>query len=161
MKRANLSPPWEKYFNMLVAFFGCDDDVEIYKEPVDENKMIINLYVKKKRKYDALSRILKKNIKMGNITIVVNILDMSREKEIKLEDAFEGNPFVEEVVKQQDSSGAVRTFVVIACPLVQFFNDNLCDYRGNYSALGEDVARQLFEVEAGTYFCTATLDEDE
>lgn len=161
MSKVNLSPPWEKYFNMLVAFFGCDEDVEIYKEPLNENKMIVNLYVKKKRKYDALNHILKKDVKIGNVSVVINILDMSREKEIKLEDAFEGNPFVEEVVKQEDPSGAVRTFVVIGCQLVQFFNDNLCDYRGNYSALGEDVARQLFEVEAGTYFCTAALDEDE
>ena len=42
--------------------------------------------------------------------------------------------------------------------VVQFFDDDISDFNGNWSGLAQDIAREVFGAEMrGVHFCTAAV----
>ena len=45
---------------------------------------------------------------------------------------------------------------------MQFFDDDISDFNGNWSGLAQDIAREIFGSEmCGVHFCTAPVEDDE
>ena len=78
------------------------------------------------------------------------------------ETIFEGNPVIEDVKNRVFPDGVSHGYVRFKPEVVQFFDDNLSDYNGNWTGLAEDIAREIFENDStGMQFCTAATDKVE
>ena len=59
-----------------------------------------------------------------------------------------------------DRTGTKHGFVRFQPEVIQFFDDDIYDYNGNWSGLAQDIAREVFCDEVrGIHFCTAAVDE--
>ena len=76
------------------------------------------------------------------------------------ETIFRGNPIVKDIRLGTDHTGTAHGFIRFQPEVIQFFDDDLYDYNGNWSGLAQDIAREVFKDEKrGIHFCTAALDE--
>ena len=74
---------------------------------------------------------------------------------------FAGNRLVRGIETHTDRAGAAWNYIIFEPDVIQFFDDNLADYQGNYSALAQDIAPEIFaENSLGVNFCTAARDMD-
>ena len=77
---------------------------------------------------------------------------------MKYETIFRENPIVKDVRLAQDPTGTAHGFVRFQPEVIQFFDDDLYDYDGNWSGLAQDIAREVFQDETrGIHFCTAPV----
>ena len=75
---------------------------------------------------------------------------------------FAGNPIVMTMETHTDPAGGQWNYVVFTPEVVQFYNDNLADYHGNWNGLAEEIAYEVFEENSrGVYFCTGEYFEGE
>ena len=147
-----LSPPWYAYHRKVRAMFGRDPEVHI-KDLADlgDGKFSYMILVYNQAKAEAIKAILPQTVEMGNVTISAAILGPNEDgieccrKPITelFEDAFSGNPIFEKAVKR---TLGIMTFsyCVFKKEVIQFWNDDLSDYCGNYSGLASDIAREIF-----------------
>ncbi len=155
-----LSAPWVEYYRKINALFGEDPDILVQYEE-DEN--IINLRVTGQDKADALTQILPTEKAFGNVIVKINVIPANKVS-TKLEvfkKAFEGNPiFSYAVAVDTGMSSNTFNYFVFKHRICSFFNDNLGDVNGNYNALYEDVAKEIFEDAGGILFCTDSINND-
>lgn len=155
--KMNISAPWITFYREMEALFKEDPAVNI--EYDEENRTIV-LRVAREEKADALSQLLPKMKSFGNVTIKILVLPANElgDTRIKLfQKAFEGNPAYRYTVSA-DAAGFSADYVVFAKKVIQFFNDDMSDAHGVESTLYEDIAKDIFEEEAGIFFCTDTED---
>lgn len=60
----------------------------------------------------------------------------------------------------EDSAGITHGFVRFQPEVIQFFQNDISDYNGNWSGLAQDIAKEVF-VNQNVHFCTADLRENE
>ena len=110
----------------------------------------------------ALEQLLRKTVSFGNVTLTVRVHETGENRPADvLKAAFAYNPMVSAVYEVEGTGAAMgRTYVVFEPDVVQFFNDDLTDYLGNFTAIAADVARDLFNVEGNVSFCTRDLEEN-
>ena len=61
-----------------------------------------------------------------------------------------------------DQTGTPHGFVRFRPQVVQFFDDNIADFNGNWTGLAQDIATEVFASECrGIHFCTADVRETE
>lgn len=166
--KAKLSPPWYKTWNMLKVLFKDDTEVEISDiiTPADGLPLLIYLDCKTPEKAFALANILKTTYHFGNATLVLKFRIYNGKKLTDKPDslydtaleAFASTPAVVDIKKCQDMFG--DTFIVIefAKEVVQFYNDELLDFYGNYNGTYLDVAKELFKIDNSLF---ATITENE
>ena len=151
-KNLKLSPPWFTYCNELKAVFSEDPEVTV--ENLDEENFNIKVTVSNNyQKFEALKKILKTQVYIGNITVNVDIVyDGSKDSsEVSIQDfkaAFAGNPkFVDAVTKDiKDPTGSiVATFpyAIFSKEIVQFYNDDMSDYCANFNGILADVVKDV------------------
>ena len=149
-----LSAPWYLFYRQINALFGEDPDVLVQYEE-DEN--IVTLRVNGQEKAYAIAEILPTEKAFGNVVMKINVVPANKPK-TKLgiyKKAFEGNPvFSYALAVDTGMTSNTFNFVVLKHKICQFFNDNLGDPHGNYTALYEDVARDVFENPDQILFCT-------
>ena len=145
--------------------FEYDSDV-VVGEIVDEGTIKrIQVEVKNHTKYEALTKVLNTNIIMGSVTVVIDLYDEENMKRDDIDfetikNAFDGNALVSTFVDFIDHTGTKFGYVVFDNnAIIQFFNDDISDYAGNYNALPADVAKQLFHTPFGVTFCTKEVEE--
>lgn len=162
MKNVNLSTPWHIYRNKLAALFELDDDVTVSPVSSKGEAMEVAVSVKNHAKAEALGQLLKPSVTFGNITLDVIVSDDSGEMtpDQIVRSAFAYNGLVNRIETFTDAAGAEHLYVVFDPDVIQFFADDLSDYRGNYNGLAEDVARELFDADVSVNFCTADLREN-
>jgi len=151
-----LSPPWWEFYNKLNAMFGNDPEIHM---DFNEEQYTIKMFVDNQAKADALAQVLPMEKEYGKITLKIEIIpsDKANGFEQLYKTIFNGNPVFSEAV-DIDQEGIPHVSYVIFKPLIaQFFNDNLADAFGNYTALYQDVAKELFVPQNGVYFCTENL----
>ena len=166
--KAKLSPPWYKTWNMLKVLFKDDAEVEISDivKPADSSQYLIYLDCTTPEKAFALANILKTTYHFGKVTLFLKFRVPNGKKltdkpnslyDTALE-AFASTPAITDIKKCQDMFG--DTFVVIEFvkEIVQFYNDELLDFYGNYNGTYLDVAKELFKVD-NSLFTTITEDE--
>ena len=95
----------------------------------------------------------------GNVQLKVEIVpsDKANSVEQLYKTIFNGNPvFVDAVDIDQEGLPHV-SYVIFKAAIAQFFDDNLADAYGNYTALYQDVAQELFVAKNNVYFCTENV----
>ena len=157
MARLKLSPPWDEYYRKINALFELDPDVRVL---YDDEDYIIKLFVDNSEKATAIQNLLPATVPMGNITLKIEVIPANgfgAEIE-KIEDilrtAFAWNPIVSNIVVTSGMGSFNAIYVVFVKKVVQYFNDNLTDIHGFRSTLYEDIAREIFSLGTGVYFCT-------
>lgn len=157
---ARLSPPWYTYHRKLRALFGEDPEISI-KEMGDlgEGKFVIMILVSNKQKAQALKSLIINPVSMGNITITLTILgpeeDSIGESTLNaniVKTAFDGNPIFEKMVSK-NYCGIEFNYCVFKKEVIQYWNDDISDYRGICSCLAADIAREIL-VPTDVSYCT-------
>lgn len=157
--RLKLSPPWITYVNEVNALFKNDPDISVV---YDSSKIRLALYVKGAEKASAISQLMPLEKNFGNISLKIFVipenggkLHLIKDKEKIFIYAFENNPVLSFVLTApSDIWDFNSVYVVFKNEVVQFFNDNLKDIRGNMSTLYQDIAEDVFEEIYGVSYCT-------
>lgn len=152
-KKMKLSSPWVTLYREIEALFAKDEEVKVV---FDENELEIKLYVERASKAEALTKLLPVERTFGNVTVLITVVPANAEDDDPVtlfDEAFTGNPVLKEIVSVASPVGSFD-YVVFQREVVQFFNDELSDPNGNKSTLYEDIARDVFGLNAGTFFCT-------
>jgi len=160
----NLMAPWETYNKKVKALFGGDDWVyvsDIYKTS-EGYAMDITA---RADKYDVLAKVMPRRRMFGNVQLDIVILredKMDGEQAIEeYKTLFAGNGLVKEIKEVEDETGTKHAYIRFWPAVLQFPNDDTRDYRGLWSGLAQDIAREVFEGETrGIHFGTAGADEN-
>ena len=157
-KKFKLSPPWITFYHDLNEMFGNDPDIKL---DIDEDEYVVRMYVEDADKADALSKILPTEKVFGNVTVRIKVIPANAKEESIAElfkKAFKGNPILADALDIIGAFDFRATYVVFAKKVVQYFNDDMGDINGLRSTLYEDIARDMFSVDGGVFFCTDTED---
>lgn len=158
-----LQSPWYTYHKKVQALFKEDDKVNVRElaDLGDGNYSFIIL-VSDKAKAEAIKAIINDKIEMGNVTVTVTVLgpDENGVNDIEAdistyETAFSGNSIFSKVVSAS-IMGMNLNYCIFTYDIIQFWNDDMSDYYGNFNGLAEDIARDVFK-ETGVMFCTEKL----
>lgn len=158
-----LEAPWETFKKMVWNLFAQDPEIDVADtliEGDDDCDYVLNIEVKNHAKFEALDRVMPQYKIFGNVVLKIVLFDVENigvNPGVALfETIFKGNPILQDVKNVVDAAGASHGYVRFKPEVVQFFDDNLADYSGNWSGLAEDIAREVFENDStGMYFCTA------
>lgn len=153
--KVGLSAPWYTYHHMVVAMFGSDPEIKIRElGATGGGEYSFIIHVKTTAKAEALKRLVIQHVPMGNLTINITILGPDENKvdasnassEEIINNAFSGNP-----IFVRTENVEVMMFKMLYCifkkEVIQFFNDDLTDYKRNYSGLAHDIAYEIFDNE--------------
>lgn len=154
----HLSPPWITFYHMVSKLFENDPEIKV---EYDEDTYTIDLYVDNQRKADALTKLLPASKEFGNITMLINVIPANEEEPSKIQlfqEAFDGN---EAISCFYTGCGPTKDINYIAFDpiVVQFFNDQLDDVNGLKTTLYADMAKEVFGLQDGVFFCTDAMDE--
>jgi len=155
MAKLCLSSPWNIYYNKINAFFMRDPEVNVI---FDEENYKIKLYVSNEKKAAALSKILVSQREFGNITLDIEVIPpngtLKNTTKADLADAFTNNGALYDI-EEVGGFGFSAIYVIFQKEVVQYFTDDLGSYYGKASTLYEDIAREIFDVDTGIFFCTS------
>lgn len=165
---AGMQPPWITYANKLKVLLNDDPMIEISGvrevESEDYNyEVVIN--VSDSDKYVALGKVLHPIIPFGNVKLKVTLRNADKEDpyfEI-YETIFRGNPHFKDMKIVADQAGGKHAYARFYPEVLQFYNDDLTDYNGNWSGLAHEIAREIFagSTDASMNFCTASVQEND
>lgn len=159
MINITLEAPWETYNKKIKALFEKDADItvgDIY-ETGDDTDYAFDIEVKRHDKYVALDRLISGVKTFGNVVLGINLFDEENNGSDILElykVLFDGNRIVKDIRTCTDPTGTEWEYVLFYPEVVQFPDDDLTDFNGNWNGLAEDIAREFF-VDRGVNFCTA------
>lgn len=165
-KSLKLQALWYTYYGFVKAMFESDPEVNVGEFIVDGSKYTLPVEVLSHKKFLALHDIMIQNFEFGNITMQIQLLDKENSMKSsasnidKLKAAFKDNTAVGKIIEQELPTGLKQAFVCFQPEVVQFYNDDISDYAGNFNGLMEDIARDLFNVDWNTSFCTVDKRED-
>lgn len=163
MMKLRLEAPWYTYQKKITALFEKDEDIIVNNlvECEDERfDYILNIEVMNHEKFVALDRVMPASKSFGNIIVGIMLYDVTNnamEPSVELyQTIFKGNPIVKDIKTVPDQAGTNHVYVRFAPEVIQFFDDDLTDYNGNWSGLAEDIASEVFENTLwNVNFCTA------
>lgn len=157
-QKIKLSPPWTTVEKKIRALFKGDEDITIkpMKRLADGN-LELSLEGPDACKMIALNSIMKTKYNFGNfnLNLVFKTTDKKDINPIKInewfnnlysiyEDAFCSTATVIDVKDVQDRTGAENVIIEFKKEVVQFFNDDLTDFYGNWNGLYTDIATDIF-----------------
>lgn len=163
-----IEAPWYTFQKKVNALFERDKDITVGEviEPEDEKTdYLFDIEVRNHEKFLALDRVLPKVKTFGNVTLGIVLYDeenaVGDEDRIALyQTIFDGNPIVKDIKDVMDYTGTRHGFVRFRPEVIQFHDDDIGDYDGNWSGLAQDIAAEVFDQElAGIHFCTAPVNE--
>ena len=163
--------PWSDFILMTEAMFKGDPDVHV---EFDCPKRMLKLYVKGDAKADAISKIMAKEKRIGNIVIKVQVVPANGTKRGKakknaakldtlevFKTALEGNSAFSQAAVKKSDFGIPMNYVVFVPKVVQFYNDERSDINGNLNTLYQTIAREIFDEDFSDEinFCTAAVEQ--
>lgn len=157
--KVGLSAPWYEYQRKLKAFFEFDQEVEVDEVFIEEDGDIhIPIRVLSHKKFLGLQNILVDYVMFGDVGVSVDLYDVENDeiqdiKPTDFTDALKDNPIFCKLYKGTVHGSSIYFFAMDNEP-VEFFNDDIGDYRGNYHGLYADIAKEIFYVPGGINFCT-------
>lgn len=161
-KIVKLSPPWYTYHRKVQALFMRDPQVHMKDlAQISGGNYSYMILVDDKAKAEAIKEILPQRVEMGGITIHADILGpdedivaLTKKSELEIYNtAFSGNPVFEKTLSTSYGPFAA-SYCIFKKEVIQFWNDDLSDYQGNYNGLAADIARELLKSEHIS-FCTS------
>lgn len=170
MAKLKLSPPWIEYYEKVQALFKMDPDVHVILDDEAEEKQL-KIYVESPRKAAALEKLFPTEKEFGGVKLAISVIPANdfietqaknfairMNMEETFSSAFIGNPIFSYIRTVEGVFGFTATFVVFQKRVIQFFDDNISDINGMKSTLAENIARDIFEVPLGVFFCTDVMD---
>lgn len=153
MKDVKILSPWAVYAHELEAFFAKDDDVLV---SYDNDKVKVKLYVRDKKKADALTMLLPTYKNFGNVTLAITVIPANSLTSVAdlLQDALEGNEAFSRIIEVKDVMSNPINYVLFEKEVVQYPTDDLGDANGLRSTLYQDMAKEIFGDLEGIFFCT-------
>lgn len=148
--------PWIDYYREIEALFGKDPEITV---EYDANANEIKLRVRNQRKADALTALLPVEKEICGVKIKVTVIPenvLADDNERLFQAAFDGNPALKEITKVH-AYGGQMLFIEFVPEVVQYHNDDIGDLHGNRSTLYADIAKDVFDVMPGTFFCTGEV----
>lgn len=146
-----LSSPWFFFHKEVQALFGRDSEVHV-KDLADlgEGKFGFLILVSNLAKAQAIKAILPQTVPLGNITISITVLGPDEDdincSEVPVVElyntAFSGNPIFEQTLSKS-ICGMTFNYCIFKKEVIQFWNDDLSDYCGNYNGLATDIAKEV------------------
>lgn len=167
MKNLKIEAPWYTYNKMLKALFEKDPDIvvgDIHEVENSDYDYVIDIEVKNHEKFVALDRVILAERDFGNISVGIVLYDEENTVVGSAIDIyktiFNGNPIVKDTQIMVDPAGVEHGYVEFVPEVVQFFDDDLSDFNGNWNGLAEDIAREVFfDSYNGVNFCTAVKEK--
>lgn len=159
-----LSPPWYVYHRKVLAMFGKDSEIHIKDlNKINDNNFSFMILVSNKEKARAIKTILPNTVEIGSVTINVciygpdedNIEPLNESAEEIYKTAFSGNPVFEKTITKNYPLYNKISYCVFKKEVIQFWNDDLSDYCGNYSGLASEIAREIFNPSEIQYCISA------
>ena len=168
MLNFTIEAPWYTFQKKVNALFEQDPDItvgEIMEQEDGRTDYVFCIGVRNHEKFLALDRVLPKVHTFGNITLGILLFDeendgLEADRIAIYQTIFKGNPIVKDVKDVTDFTGNRQGFVRFKPEVIQFPDDNIGDFDGNWSGLAQDIAMEVFDQEmAGIHFCTADKNE--
>ncbi|MFD1884522.1 hypothetical protein [Paenibacillus wenxiniae] len=147
MTVVHVSPPWYTVWNQIHSTIGQDASVTV--EPLDtsHNPYVVEIVVKDADKGAALAAILVPSYPFGGVSVEVQVVDVSGKpyqpavaKDIQgvanlFQTALKENPLFTsiEVRPYLPIQSSQVVFPIFAATVIQFYNDNMVDFYGNYN----------------------------
>lgn len=160
-----MQSPWITYNDYLTAIFEGDSEVTVSKGEFDADgkTFVISVLCSNNDKTDALNKILKKNVAMGNISVRVDVnCNVNQEPSESVFDiAFKGNPHYSRSVTLETPFHTQETYVIMNKEVIQFYNDDISDPWGNYNGLAEDILREITDTPSTISYCTEALEPNQ
>ena len=148
-----LSAPWVTYFKMVYNVLTGDPEISMPTVIEDEGDGVYSFYIESPNstKIIALSKVLKNEIVMGNITVKVQYR-CTNDAYIELlnedifasdyEDAFSGNKYFVKIESVKSPVGSFD-YAVFTRDIISFFNDDMTDYHANAHYIVADIIKQI------------------
>jgi len=168
MMNLKLEAPWYTYQKKVKALFERDPEIKVGDIILPEDgraDYLFDIEVRNHEKFLALDRVFPKCVQFGNITLAINLHDEENDAGADdvlalYETIFKGNSIVKDVRTAIDHMGTKHGFIRFQPEVIQFFDDDIYDYEGNWTGLAQDIAREVFANETrGIHFCTASVKE--
>lgn len=168
MMNLTIEAPWYTFQKKVKALFGGDPDIkvgEVIEQEDGRSDYAFCIEVRNYEKFLALDRLLPKIREFGNITLGIMLFNKENanteiDRIALYGTLFEGNPIVKDIKNVSDFTGTRHGFIRFKPEVIQFPDDNIDDYSGNWSGLAQDIAREVFDHEMfGIHFCTADVNE--
>ena len=175
MAQLKLAPAWDIYYQKINAMFKDDVHATVI---YDRDNLKIKIYVTDQKKAEALDQLLVHNVIFGNQELTVDVIpangDDNSSKPYTYEsghsfyspsliwyDAFYGNPLYSYSKKFVGIYSNPLTYVVFTPTVVQYYTDSLNDINGFSTTLAQEIAKDIFVEQEGTFFCTDKVVERE
>jgi len=153
MNNTKIEAPWYTYQKKIKALFDCDPEITVgeIKEKSDGYEFTIEVLNNAKMK--ALKSKIPAEKVFGNV-ILKTFFKLKTETSI-FKVIFTGNPLVADIKDIVDPTGTHHEYICFKPEILQFLDDDLRDYVGNWTGIPQDIAREIFEEDvSGTNFCT-------
>lgn len=148
-----LSPPWTTIYNKLRAFFAKDPDIKVHSVKLtktgDRYIVVESPFCEK---IDALVRLMKDEYKFGNVTLKIYFSVSNGFKATETDglygqaiDGLASNAAIVDIKKVENFVHDEFVVIEFAKEIVQFYNDDLGDYYGNWNGTYVDIAKELFK----------------
>ena len=163
-----LSPPWWTVYNKIKAMFEADPDITVQPMFGGNTSCTIYLDTPDAAKAIALEKILKTEYNFGNIKlkVIVRVTNANSKTVTPAEsiydnylDALATTPAVVDIRHVVDMFGTKWIVIDFKKEVVQFWNDDLTDYYGNWNGLYTDIATDIFKYNPAVKYTIAVTDE--
>ena len=165
-----LSSPWENHFKMVKVLLSGDSELSVSNELNEPVEGTYNFYVISDNceKLFALDKILRNNIKFGNVTLTITYLTKNGVASLRKDEApittddwvtaFKGNVYfvgIEPLLID-------RSAVVFAHEILDYYSDDLTDPCGYDHKIVAHLVQEVAKyVDDATYYiCTETPREN-
>lgn len=144
----NLSAPWYTYAKKVKAFFAYDDEVSVGDlEKLGNGHYSLTITVANPTKAYALEKLVKPDTVFGETHVFTDVaLEGVDGTEKILKAAFKGHLAVADVAKKLVPGGKV-VYLRFLPEIIQFFDDDISDYSGNYTELINKVAEDIIDFD--------------
>lgn len=166
-EKVGLSPPWYTLHHKITHSIGADPTVHVLPLREEGSKCYIDVVCTDYEEAYPMASILRPQYDMGNITVFVQVLDRSGNP-IKPEwptgckpvdclymvvtKALKNNPLFVGAVKPEFPPGIPPpphgdVVAIIKKVVIQFWNDDLSDYYGNFNGVAQNVFKEVVREE--------------
>lgn len=159
-----LQSPWVTYFKMVYNLLSVDPEIKMPKSITEGEDGKCSFWIESSNatKIIALSKVLKNEIQMGNITVTIsfrctNDVEVGENAVVTgndYTDAFTGNPLFSKVVTEIFPGGAKVYYAVFKREIITFFNDNMTDYHANSHFIVADIVKEIANEDSAVNVCT-------
>lgn len=157
----NLSAPWYTYAKKVKAFFAYDNEITVGDlEKLEDGNYLLPITVKYSTKAYALEKLIRPDTAFGDTHVFTTVvLEGVEGPEEIFKAAFKGHLAVADVGTKA-TPGGNATYLRFKAEIIQFFDDDLSDYSGNYTELIHKVAADIIDFDYCVRPCIVDLKEN-